>query len=234
MTTFSSMSDFALPELSYDYDELEPHISAEILKLHHDKHHHAYVDGANKALAGLAEARATSQFDKIAGLERALAFNASGHILHSIYWQNLSPDGGGRPDGDLADAINEGFGTFDRFQKQMNEAAATTMGSGWAALVLEPVSERLLVVQIHDHQSVTIQGAMPLMVLDAWEHAYYLQYRTDKAKYFDAIWNLWNWEDIAARHAVAKDVDLLLGDASTRPTVPDSLPSGDASSLPAD
>jgi len=228
------MTDFALPDLEYDVFELEPHISGRIVELHHDKHHRAYVDGANKALKSLAEARATGQFDKLAALERALAFNASGHILHSIYWRNLSPDGGGQPDGDLFDAINEGFGTFDRFKKQMIEAASTTMGSGWAALVLEPVSARLLVVQIHDHQSVTIQGAMPLMVLDAWEHAYYLQYQTAKEKYFDAIWNLWNWEDIDARFAVAKDVDLLLGDASTRPTKPDWLPSGDASSLPAD
>ena len=211
------MNRYTLPDLPYDYSALEPHISADIVKLHHDKHHRTYVTDANQALEELSEARQRGDFARIAGLERMLAFNVSGHILHSIYWQNLSPDGSDRPDGALAGQIDNDFGSFDAFKQQMVRAAATTMGSGWAALAWDPSSGRLLVVQIHDHQSETAQGSVPLMVLDAWEHAYYLQYRADKATYFEAIWNLWNWEDVATRYLAARNINLGLSQvASTR------------------
>ena len=202
------MANYVLPDLSYDYGALEPHLSGEIVELHHAKHHAAYVTGANKTLEQLAHAREAKDFARIAGLERALAFNVSGHVLHSLFWLNLSPQGGDKPIGDFAEALRRDLGSFDAFKKQMIEAATTTMGSGWSALVWEPVGEQLLVTQIHDHQSQQSQGSIPLMVLDAWEHAYYLQYRTEKAKYFEAIWNLWNWDDIATRFSRAREFEL--------------------------
>ena len=202
------MNEYVLPDLAYDYGALEPHIAGEIMQLHHDKHHRTYVNGANQALDGLEEARAKSDFAKIAALERALAFNVSGHILHSLFWQNLSPDGGGEPTGQLAEQIKSDFGSFDAFKKQMIRAAGTIMGSGWAALAWDPASAGLIIVQIHDHQSETAQGSLPLMVLDAWEHAYYLQYRADKTKFFEAVWNLWNWEDVGMRYMASCNVNL--------------------------
>ncbi|HVZ73803.1 MAG TPA: superoxide dismutase [Polyangia bacterium] len=193
------MPTYTLPELTYDYGALEPHVSARIMELHHSKHHAAYVTGANQTLEKLDEARAKGDFAAIAALERALAFHTSGHLLHSIFWTNLAPKAGGQPDGKLAEAINKDFGSFDTFKKQLNAAASTIMGSGWAALVREPVAGKLLVTQIYDHQSNGIQGATPLLVLDAWEHAFYLQYENRKTEFFDAVWNLWNWKDVAKR-----------------------------------
>jgi Fe-Mn family superoxide dismutase len=134
----------------------------------------------------------------------------SGHILHSVFWQNLQPRGGGRPDGDLGDAIRRDLGSFDLFRRQLIDAATTIMGSGWAALVWEPVGERLLVTQIYDHQSNLSQSGVPLLVLDAWEHAYYLQYQNRKAEFFDAVWNLWSWRDVAERFAAAQKLELRL------------------------
>ena len=196
------MSWYELPDLPYDYGALEPHISARIMELHHDKHHRTYVEGANKASEMLEAARKEGDFSHIAAIERALAFNVSGHALHSIFWQNLTPNGGGEPQGELASAIQRDFGSFEGFKKQLTKAAEMSMGSGWAALVWEPMAARLLTVQIHDHESQTLQGSTPLLVLDAWEHAYYLQYQNEKAKFFEAIWNLWNWDDVSERLAI--------------------------------
>ena len=204
------MTKYALPPLPYDYAALEPHISAKIMELHHDKHHKTYVDGANKALEQLEEARKGADFTRIAAIEKALAFNLSGHVLHSLFWNNLSPDGGDQPTGDLADGIKRDFGSFDGFKKQMTQAAATNMGSGWAALVWDAVSSRLLTAQIHDHQSESLMGTVPLMVIDAWEHAYYLQYQNEKAKFFEAIWNVFNWDDVARRYAAAQKLNLVI------------------------
>src|SRR6266849_9049613 len=187
------------------------------MQLHHDKHHRTYVNGANQALDELYEAQQKNDFTKIAMLERALAFNVSGHILHSIFWQNLSPDGNGQPQADLANQIKHDFGSFPTFKNQLIRAASTIMGSGWAALTWDPVSNRLITNQIHDHQSETAQGSVPLLVLDAWEHAYYLQYQTDKNRYFEAIWNLWNWNDVAQRFGAAQSVDLRLEQAAEQP-----------------
>lgn len=203
------MTKYVLPDLPYDYGALEPHISGKIMQLHHDKHHKTYVDGANTALETLAEAREKGDFSRIAAVEHALAFNLSGHVLHSLFWCNLSPDGGGKPGGELASAIDRDFGSFDHFKQQLTKAAATCMGSGWGALMCDTLSGRLLTVQIHDHESQTVQGALPLMVLDAWEHAYYLQYQNEKVKYFEAIWNVWNWSDIGARLERARGVRLV-------------------------
>jgi superoxide dismutase, Fe-Mn family len=217
------MTKYALPPLPYDYAALEPHISAKIMELHHDKHHKLYVDGANKALEQLEEARKGGDFSHVAALEKALAFNVSGHVLHSLFWNNLSPDGGDQPQGELADALKRDFGSFDAFKKQMTQAAATHTGSGWAALVWDPISSRLLTAQIHDHQSETLVGSVPLMVIDAWEHAYYLQYQNEKAKFFDAIWNVWNWDDIARRYTSAQKLSLAL-EAPTTDSAPRRRP----------
>jgi len=210
------MTQYVLPDMPYDYGALEPHIAGRILELHHGKHHRAYVDGANKACEQLDEARKKGDFTRIAALERALAFNVSGHVLHSIFWQNMSPKGGGEPSGELAQAINRDFGSFASFRQQMTQTAATCMGSGWAALVWDATSARLFTVQIHDHQSETIQGSIPLLVLDAWEHAYYLQYQNEKARFFDAVWNVWNWNDVAQRYEQARRLSLALKHVAER------------------
>jgi Fe-Mn family superoxide dismutase len=204
------MAKYTLPDLRYDYGALEPHISGKIMQLHHDKHHAAYVAGANKALEGLEEARTKNDFAKIALLEKQLAFNLSGHVLHSIFWQNLKPQGGGEPTGELAEQIKKDFGTFAGFKAQLTNATATVMGSGWGALVWDPIGKRLTTVQIHDHQSETGQGTVPLLVIDAWEHAWYLQYVNEKMKFFEAVWNIFNWEDVQTRFGHAKKADLAL------------------------
>jgi Fe-Mn family superoxide dismutase len=204
------MSKYSLPELPYDFGALEPHMAAKVLELHHGKHHATYVKNANATLEKLAEARSKEDFTRLGALEHALAFNLSGHILHSIFWQNLTPKGGGRPNGKLGEALTRDLGGFESFKKQMSEVAATIMGSGWAALVWEPVGQRLLVTQIYDHQSNLNQGGVPLMVLDAWEHAYYLQYQNRKTEFFAAVWSLWNWKDIAARFEAATQLSVRL------------------------
>jgi Fe-Mn family superoxide dismutase len=208
------MTRYILPDLPYDYGALEPHLSARIMELHHDHHHRAYVEGANRAIEQLMEARHKNDFHLIAAIEHALAFNVSGHVLHSIFWQNMSPDGGDRPSGALLRMINRDFGSFDVFKNQLLGAAETILGSGWGALVFDPVTRRLGTSQIHDHQGEITQGGIPLLVLDAWEHAYYLQYQTDKAKYFEALWNLWDWNDVTRRLELAQKLDLGIGQAA--------------------
>src|ERR1700741_1630177 len=134
------MSEYSLPDLAYDYGALEPQISGKIMELHHSKHHAGYVQGANTTLEKLDEAREKEDFTRVAAIEKALAFNLSGHVLHSLFWQNLSPKGGDRPAGELKEAIQNDFGSFEKFKKQMTEVAGTIMGSGWAALVWEPIA----------------------------------------------------------------------------------------------
>ena len=202
---------YTLPDLAYDYSALEPHISAEIMELHHDKHHAAYVKGANEALEKLATARENDDFSTITQLEKNLAFHLSGHILHSIFWKNLSPTGGGKPDAELAAAIDEQFGSYDAFKAQLTEAANNVQGSGWGALSWEPVGQRLIVEQVYDHQGNVGQGGPPLLVLDMWEHAYYLQYENRKAEWVDAFWELVDWDDVDTRFGAALTVDLALG-----------------------
>jgi Fe-Mn family superoxide dismutase len=204
------MSEYTLPDLRYDYGALEPHISGRIMELHHDKHHAAYVKGANDTLAKLDEARQKEDFSRLAGLEKALAFHLSGHVLHSLFWQNLAPKAGDRPTGELAAAINEHFGGFERLKRQLTEVAGTIMGSGWAALMWEPLGKRLITAQIYDHQSNVNQAGVPLLVIDAWEHAFYLQYENRKTEFFQAIWNVWNWSDVAERFEAARHADVAL------------------------
>ncbi|MEV0380732.1 superoxide dismutase [Nonomuraea sp. NPDC050643] len=195
------MGDYTLPDMPYDYAALEPAITGEILELHHAKHHAAYVKGANDTLERLAEARDKSEFTNLVGLEKTFAFNLSGHVLHSIFWENLSPDGGDRPDGALKDAIDAHFGTFEAFQKQLTTATASVQGSGWGVLAWEPLGRRLVVEQIYDHHGNVGMNTTPLLVFDAWEHAYYLQYRNVRPDYVEKLWGLINWEDVAGRFA---------------------------------
>ncbi|WP_068261669.1 superoxide dismutase [Janibacter limosus] len=195
---------YTLPDLSYDYGALEPAMSGEILELHHDKHHAAYVKGANDTLEKLAEARDKDQLGGLVGLEKTLAFNVSGHVLHSIFWENLSPDGGDKPDGALGTAIDEHFGTFDKFRAQLTAATQTTQGSGWGVLAWEPLGQRLLVTQVYDHHGNVATGMTPLLAFDAWEHAYYLQYKNVKPDYIEKLWDIVNWNDVSARLEAAK------------------------------
>lgn len=202
------MGAYSLPDLPFDAAALEPHMSGKIVELHHDKHHAAYVKNANAALEQLDESREKGDSTRLAALERTLAFNLSGHILHSIFWSNLVPGGAEKPKGALAEAIDRDFGGFPKFRKQLTQVAGSIMGSGWAALVWEPLGRRLLTTQIYDHQSNLSQGGVPLMVIDAWEHAYYLQYHNKKEDFFEAIWSLWSWEDVAARFQAATKLTL--------------------------
>jgi Fe-Mn family superoxide dismutase len=195
---------YTLPALGYDYGALEPHISGQIMELHHDKHHAAYVKGANEALEKLAGAREKDDFSTISQLEKNLAFHLSGHVLHSLFWTNLGPGGGGEPTGALAEQIGTDFGSFSRFRAQMVEAATTIQGSGWALASWDPTGERIIVQQVHDHQGNHGQGTDPLLAIDAWEHAYYLQYKNEKADFFEAVWNVFDWKDVTSRLETAR------------------------------
>jgi Fe-Mn family superoxide dismutase len=208
------MAPYVLPDLSYDYGALEPHISGQVMELHHSKHHKAYVEKANQTLEKLDQARDKRDFERIAGLEKALAFNLSGHVLHSTFWKNMVPKGGGAPSGRLAEAIRRDFGSFDGFKAQLTEVASTVMGSGWGTLVWEPMGRRLLTCQVYDHQSNLSQSGVPLLVIDAWEHAYYLQYKNQKTEFFKAVWNVWNWDDVSARFEAATQLDVRIPESA--------------------
>lgn len=204
------MDKYTLPELPYDPGALEPHYSGNIVELHHSKHHAAYVKGANATLEKLAEARSKGDFGTINQLEKNLAFHVSGHVMHSLFWKNMSPDGGDKPTGALASAIDEHFGSFDGFKAHMTQAANTIQGSGWAALSFEPMAKTLTVQQIYDHQNNTSTASIPLLVLDMWEHAFYLQYKNVKADYVGAFWNVVNWGDVGARFESVHGTNLCL------------------------
>jgi Fe-Mn family superoxide dismutase len=207
------MKPYVLPDLDFDYGALEPHYAARVLELHHSKHHAAYVKGVNDTLDKLASSRSEGDLSAIVGLEKALAFNLSGHVLHCLFWENLSPEGGGRPEGELGAAIDEHFGSFAAFRSQLTQAAVTVQGSGWGAVSWEPLGERLYIEQVYDHQGNVGQSGVPLVVIDAWEHAYYLQYENRRADYVEAIWNVLDWSDVDARFERARR--LVLIDAPT-------------------
>jgi len=204
------MGKYTLPELPYDHAALEPHYLAQVLELHHDKHHAAYVAGANATLDKLAEARDKGDFAAINQLQKSLAFHLSGHVLHSLLWKNMSPKGGGQPQGELAAAITEFFGSFEGCRNQLSEAANNIQGAGWGALAWEPLGKRLMVEQVYDHQGNIGNGTVPLLVLDMWEHAYYLQYRNVKGDWVKAFWKVVNWADVAKRFDSVRTLDLAL------------------------
>ena len=192
---------YTLPPLPYAYEALEPHISKQIMTLHHDKHHKAYVTGANAAMDKLDKARKGEMQIDVRAVIRDFSFNADGHILHSLFWPNMAPPGkgGGTPGGKLADRINQDFGGFDKFKAQFSEAFKTIEGSGWAMLIYEPTSDQLIISQIEKHNLNHIAQSEVILCSDGWEHAFYLQYLNDKAKYGEAWWNVVNWSEADAR-----------------------------------
>jgi len=206
------MAVYTLPELPYDYAALEPHISGRIMELHHDKHHAAYVAGAPAALEALTAAREARDLGAINLWEKNLAFNLGGHTNHSIFWKNLSPHGGGQPEGELAEAIKDSFGSFEKFQAQFTAAALGIQGSGWAVLAYDSISEVGIIFQLFDQQGNVPVGTIPLFMVDMWEHAFYLDYLNVKADYVKAVWNIANWQDVAERlaDAVAKAQGLIV------------------------
>ena len=190
---------YVLPDLAYDPGALEPHIAA-IMELHHGKHHAAYVKGANETLEKLDEARDKQRLRAIAALEKNLAFNVSGHVLHSVFWKNLVPRRRRRAAGELAARSTRDFGGFDAFRRQLTEAAATILGSGWALARRGSRSAGgCSTSRSTTTRATTARARVPLLVIDAWEHAYYLQYQNQKAEFFKAVWNLVNWADVTDR-----------------------------------
>ncbi len=198
------MPIYQLPDLKYDYSALEPHLIAKILQLHHDKHHAAYVNGANETLDKMHDARKKEDFSTVNQLEKSLSFHISGHKLHSILWTNMAPHAGGEPSGEIKSQIEKDFEGFAGFQKQFNAATLGVQGSGWGVLAWEPLAEKLIVQQVYDHQAEHAQGAVPLLVCDIWEHAFYLQYENRKAEWVNAFWKVLNWDDVNRRLTDAK------------------------------
>ncbi len=199
---------FEVPPLPYDYDALEPHIDRQTMELHHDKHHQAYVDKANAALEGTEYADAPVE-DVIRNLsslpsdkQAAVRNNGGGHLNHSMFWESMSPDGGGAPDGDLAAAIDEAFGSFDAFKEQFEAAGVGQFGSGWAWLVLD--GGKLAVTSTPNQDNPIADGKTPLVGNDVWEHAYYLKYQNKRPDYLKAWWNVVDWGKVAERHAAAR------------------------------
>jgi Fe-Mn family superoxide dismutase len=188
-----------LPPLPYAYNALEPHIDEATMKLHHDKHHLAYVNGLNNAEAKLTEAREKGDYALVKHWEREAAFHGAGHFLHCIFWENMSAKGGGKPTGALADAIASKFGSFESFMKHFKAAGAAVEASGWVLLVRNNVTRALDILTAEKHQDLTQWVVTPLLVCDVWEHAYYLKYQNNRAAYLDAFANVINWDDVAKR-----------------------------------
>ena len=195
---------YEVPDLPYGYDALEPHIDEETMRVHHDKHHQAYVDKANAALEGTewadkdVEEVLKSLDDLPADKQGPVRNNAGGHANHSFFWKTMSPDGGGEPSGALADAINEKFGDLDSFKEEVKQAGVGQFGSGWAWLVHD--GSGLKVVSTANQDSPISDGATPLLGVDVWEHAYYLKYQNKRPDYLDAWWNVVNWDEVGSRY----------------------------------
>ncbi|MBN8549000.1 MAG: superoxide dismutase [Deltaproteobacteria bacterium] len=190
-----------LPPLPYAYNALEPHIDEATMKLHHDKHHLAYVNGLNNAETKLAEAREKGDYSLVKHWEREAAFHGAGHFLHCIFWENMKPQGGGKPTGALHDAIAAKFGSFDVFMKHFKAAGAAVEGSGWVLLVQNTMTKALEILTAEKHQDLSQWVVTPLLVCDVWEHAYYLKYQNNRASYLEAFANVINWDDVAKRFA---------------------------------
>jgi superoxide dismutase, Fe-Mn family len=190
--------EYRLPKLPYEYNALEPHINAKVMQIHHDKHHQGYVDGLNKTIKNLSDLRAAKDIDsaRLFGLQKNLSFNGGGHLLHTLFWATMTPEAAGKPQGEIAEAINNDFNSFDTFKNYFSKVATDVKGSGWALLAYEPIADKLLVFQIGDHDLKLSPGIQPLLPLDVWEHAYYLQYENERAKFVDAWWNVVNWSAV--------------------------------------
>jgi Fe-Mn family superoxide dismutase len=197
-----SKGEYVLPPLPYGYDALEPSIDEQTMRLHHDAHHASYVAGLNKALGKLKEAREAGDYSLVKHWSREVAFNGSGHLLHTTFWANMAPadaGGGGEPGGQLKAMIEQSFGSVAAMREQFSAAAGAVEGGGWGILAFEPVAGQLVILQAEKHQNLTVWSVVPLLVLDVWEHAYYLKYQNKRAEYVKAFWNVVNWEDVAKR-----------------------------------
>ncbi len=192
-----------LPDLPYSYDALEPYYDEETVRIHHDLHHKGYVDGLNKAEQALVQAREQGDFALIKHWEKELAFHGSGHILHALFWDNMAPAGPEGLDGELEEGIKQDFGSVEAFKKQFSAAAAAVEGSGWAILGWNPFFQKLEILQAEKHQNLTQWGIIPILVLDVWEHAYYLKYQNRRGEFIAAWWNIVNWQEAAQRFAKA-------------------------------
>ena len=199
---------FELPKLPYDFNALEPHIDARTMEIHHGKHHNAYVTNLNNAIAGTdLESKSLEELMKVAGSNTAVRNNGGGHFNHTLFWNIMSPNGGGKPTGDLAAAIDAKFGSFDAFKDEFAKAAATRFGSGWAWLVVDN-NKQLLVSSTPNQDNPLMDVAevkgTPVLGVDVWEHAYYLHYQNRRPDYVAAFWNVINWEEVSKRYAAAK------------------------------
>lgn len=193
-----------LPPLPYRYNALEPYIDEQTMHLHHDVHHQSYVDGLNQAEKEMQKAREKGDYTFIKHWEREAAFNGAGHYLHTIFWNNMSPQGGGAPFGAIAQEINRTFGSFEKFKEHFSAAAEKVEGGGWTMLVWSPRSGRTEILQVEKHQNLSQQDILPLLVLDVWEHAYYLKYTTKRKNYIEAWWHVVNWRDVEERFLRAR------------------------------
>ncbi|WP_456271159.1 superoxide dismutase [Bacillus sp. AK031] len=203
------MAKYELPALPYEFNALEPHIDAKTMEIHHDKHHAAYVSKVNAALEGHEDLSSKSIEELVANLDAvpenirtAVRNNGGGHANHSLFWQVLSPNGGGEPTGEVADAINSAFGSYDKFKEEFSAAAATRFGSGWAWLVVD--NGELKVTSTLNQDSPLMEGQTPILGLDVWEHAYYLNYQNKRPDYIAAFFNVINWDEVNTRFAAAK------------------------------
>ena len=197
---------YELPPLPYPSDSLEPYLDKATLELHHDLHHKAYVDGLNAALAKIAAAREAGDLSLLPHYQRLVAFHGSGHANHTLYWANMAPagaGGGGEPSGALAEVIQRDFGSVEGMKRELTAATVGVEGSGWGLLAWEPIGKRLITLSLLNHQNSAFTGASPLLICDAWEHAYDLKYRNRRADYVDAWWRVVNWPDVARRLAIA-------------------------------
>lgn len=204
------MSDFTpyeQPDLPYDFNALEPVISGEIMELHYTKHHRAYVTNLNTALEKYFEANEKWDLEQMVALQKAIKFNGGGHINHSIFWTNLAPEGnggGGKPNGDLLVAINKEFGSFEKFVEKFNSKTAAIQGSGWGWLGYCKEKKNVQFATCHNQDPLSTQGLIPLLGIDVWEHAYYLQYKNVRPDYLKNIWRIINWTNVAERYAHAQ------------------------------
>lgn len=200
---------FELPQLPYAYDALEPNIDKETMNIHHTKHHNTYVTNLNNALEGNAELSSKSVEEVISNLDSvpeavrtAVRNNGGGHANHSLFWQILSPNGGGEPTGEIAEAINQKFGGFEGFKEEFSKAATTRFGSGWAWLAVN--NGELEITSTPNQDSPLMEGKTPVLGLDVWEHAYYLKYQNRRPEYINSFWNVINWDEVNKRYASAK------------------------------
>jgi Fe-Mn family superoxide dismutase len=224
MPTMVPIGKHQLPPLPYPYDALEPIISEEALRIHHDKHHKSYVDGLNEAEVNLAEARKRNDYEYIKYWERELAFNGSGHILHSIFWTVMAPpERVGEPGPQTMEQINKYFGSFSNFKQQFMNAAEKVEASGWAILTWQPTWNRLEILQAEKHQNLTQWSGIPVLVLDVWEHAYYLDYQNRRREFINEWWKLINWPEVEKRLVLAMNTRVpLMGPQQGREIVSSS------------